>query len=146
MRGERRGERGEGREARGRGLPSVCCCGYGAEGFPPRDSRSEPDSGARDQDPQLKIHLGEDVEQQLAFDLKKVQEQRQPTLDALKPQLDALKAAIAKSGAKRPQALNLLKHIYSSHPPKVEGAELKTGLDYENNSDMQRAVSDGCGV
>jgi len=79
--------------------------------------------------------------EQLAFDLKKVQEQRQPTLDALKPQLDALKAAIAKSGAKRPQALNLLKHIYSSHPPKVEGgAELKTGLDYENNSEMKKAL------
>lgn len=79
--------------------------------------------------------------EQLAFDLKKVQEQRQPTLDALKPQLDALEAAIKKSSARRPQALNLLKHIYKSHPPKIEGGfELKTGLDYEDNSEMKKAL------
>jgi len=79
-------------------------------------------------------------QEKLAFDLKEVQEQRSPTLEILKPDLDAITAAIKTSSAKRPQALKLLRHIYEKHPPKIEGAELKPGLDYENNAEMKKAL------
>mmetsp|Transcript_26450 Transcript_26450/g.70736 ORF Transcript_26450/g.70736 Transcript_26450/m.70736 type:complete len:409 (-) Transcript_26450:135-1361(-) len=79
-------------------------------------------------------------QEQIAFDLKQVQEQREPTLEKLKPQLDALTSAIMKNEARRPRALNLLKHIYATHPPKAEGAELQAGLEYDDNAKMKKAL------
>lgn len=76
-----------------------------------------------------------------AYDQAEINAQRAPTLAKIKPQLDAIEAAMAKSESKRKQALFLLKHIYEQYPPKMEAfSPPKADLAFDNNSDMKRAL------
>ena len=76
-----------------------------------------------------------------AYDQAEIAAQRAPTLEKIKPQLDAIEAAMAKSGADRNKALLLLRHVYEKHPPKMETfTPPKADLAFDNNSDMKKAL------
>lgn len=75
-----------------------------------------------------------------AFDQKEVDKQREPILLKIKPQLDAINAAMNKFKGKMYRSHALLTHVYEKHPPKKgEGQNMKE-VDKDDKDALKKAL------
>ena len=75
-----------------------------------------------------------------AFDQKLVNEKRAPTLEKLKPALDAIQAVVNKYKDRSYQAFYLMTHLYATHPSKSGKAPSIATLDKDNSNDVMKAL------
>lgn len=71
---------------------------------------------------QAKIGIEERRKRNLAYDSAEMQKIRAPTLTKLQPQLEAIKACLAKFESKQYKAHGLLVFLRDTHPPKGKDA------------------------
>jgi hypothetical protein len=72
-------------------------------------------------------------------DMAQVNNLREPTLLELKPELDAIQAAMSEFEGKRYRVVALLAHIYEKHPPKNNLTGLET-LDTDDDGQVKKAA------
>lgn len=73
-----------------------------------------------------------------AYDASEIAKQREPMLKKLKPELDAILAAMNKFESKAYRAHALLVHLYDKHPPKNGKLLPEGGVDREDNDQIKK--------